>query len=325
MIRHTSVSAKENEGNFPFSQEDSHRIDDFRPQYCYQGYGLSIKSDFKLPWPEQEGFSGKPDVSISHGEVPEVLDSPHEIHGYFQVATDTVLLNAVNFVRCLITDGGRQVQIDNRHAVICILDSILSVCLHLRSVLALNASAIATRNGAVLFVGSVDKSILVAALGNLGYPLVADGIVGIMQKDGTMPKALPGFPQIYLWKHAIKSLENRGRVVVHPQVRPGIECYRIPAQRFHSMETSIHAIYFLAKDSGGISSKPLARSRTFSFLTENTSRRQVLCSPSQRKDHFRIVSTIAQQSAASRLSYPIQGCPSDTLASTISECLPPPS
>ena len=296
----------------------------------YRGYGLHFESEFEMSWPETMP-GGKPDILIRSGEVPDALEHPTEVRGYFQAATDVVLLNAGTFVRCLISASGQQVQVtlerNSKHANICILDSILSICLHFRGIFPLNASAIATTEGAALFVGRVGigKSTLVAALNDLGYPLVADGIVGVQQTAGSRPQVLCGFPQIRLWNHAINVLGQSWQEDNLSPSRPGIENYPVFIPHFCNRKIPLHTVCFLAPGNNEkISHRLLSPSEAFAFLMDNSCRVHILHDMGLDHVHFRTVTDTARYAIAEKLSFPRHDCPTAALTSWISDRLLPP-
>ena len=302
-----------------------------RRLYHYQGYGLLFESELELPWPQVDP-GGEPDVLLRIGEVPEELDSPADGAGYWQTKPGTVLLNLEDSVRCQIVAEARQIRVvlsgGDEDAIMYLLDTILAACLHMRGVLALHASAIATTEGAVLFTGIVGsgKSTLVAALVSLGYPLVADGIVGVTRVGDNLPtQVLSGFPQVRLWKSAINALDEYWHQDACSPVRHGINSYTIFTSRFHDKRVPVHTVYVLDSIHGEIVFENLSSTQAFAELTVKTCRTSLLHGLGQSADHFQNVVAIIQRATVKRLLTPRKPCPPSTLACRISACLPPPA
>lgn len=294
---------------------------------------MNIDSELELPWPVAASGRGELDVSICCGKVPKTLGPTAETHGYHQVAAGSYLLNVEGVIRCLVSEEGRQVRIaqetDGSHAIVYVLDSILSICMHLRDILPLRASAVATAEGAVLFTGSpgIGKSTLVAALIDLGYPLVADGIVGIKRTKDNSPRMLCGFPVILLWKKALRALQGTWCRNMHLPTRPGLENYPIPVRHFHGRETPVHAVFHLAGGNGGdILLKPIARAQALVTLMQHTCLGHLLRCLGRDSEHFRNVTAVIRHSVAERLSRPgPRDCSPAALAACLSGHLPPPA
>jgi len=78
---------------------------------------------------------------------------------------------------------------------------ILSLWLELHHVLAVHASAVVTRHGAVGFISGNHggKSALAAAFVRDGYPLLTDDILPVETGEGPVFSARPGYPQMRMW------------------------------------------------------------------------------------------------------------------------------
>ena len=304
--------------------KDSNRL------YHYRGYGLRIDSPIQLPWPTESSRS-KSDLSICHVEVPVTLDSATDTRGYFQVSNGICLLNVEGFARCLISEKGTKAQFDTRgsykYPIICILDSVLAVCLHLRGILALNASAIATKEGAVVFAGptGIGKSTVVAALCDLGYPLVADGIVAVSQNNDLQPQVLCGFPQILLWKKSIDALQGSWNDHARWQIRPELQGFLVSAPHFHGLNIPVHSVYLLGKHTSSIEREPLASAKAMARLIHLTCRANLLRGLGQDSVHFHNVAAVIQHSSVECLLLPVVNCPPAKVAKWISTNIPPPS
>lgn len=300
-----------------------------RPLRPYPGYGLHFRSNIDLPWPSGP-LRGKPDVSILRGTVPRSLASAVDKCAYWQTAPDALLLDVDKVARCLVFDRGRRVRValaqGGGDAIVCLVDSILAACLQMRGILALHGSAIATAEGAVLFVGPVGagKSTLSAALIDRGYSLLADGIVGIVAAEAGAPLALAGFPSVRLWPEALRDLDQQWRRSAGAPLRPGVELCAIPARRFHDDALVVRAVYVLSSvEVPETAVKPLAPVQGFAALAENTYRFRFLRGLGREASHFRAVSALVRHAGVSRLLRPKIDCLPATLAASLADRLPP--
>lgn len=299
-----------------------------RPFKRYRAYGLKFDSEVELPWPVATAASGRPDVLIRLGEVPPTLESPADGRGCWQTAPDTFLIGMDGVGRCLVSEGGRQIRLalarEGGDALACLTDSILAACLQMRGVLTLHASAIATAEGAVLIAGNVaaGKSTLAAALVDRGYPLLADGIVGVVLGDGGAPLALAGFPSVKLWAGAMKKLDRSWRRAAGAPVRFGVVRYPVPARRFHGDALAVRAVYVLSNSGEGeIDVKTPAPVRAFSALVGCTFRLGFLKGLGQEAVHFRTLSSLVRCAPANYLKRPAAACEPAELAVRMSEHL----
>ena len=176
------------------------------PAYAYRAYGLHVRSDVPLPFdplpePASIGTSEPPDVTVRRGAVPETLPAGpgHPIRSPLWQARPGAFLMHEGTVRFLVT-GGRDVLIDPLGSdaddvAAFFIGSPFTVLLQQRGLLTLHAAAVATEAGAVLLLGTSGsgKSSLAAALGERGYPLLADDVTGVVLDTGQRPVALPAF------------------------------------------------------------------------------------------------------------------------------------
>ena len=297
----------------------------------HRGYGLLFESEIELPWPVT-ARDREPDVSVRIGAVPSAVGSAADGLGCWQAAPGSLLLDVDGIAHCRVLEGGRRVlfapERGVRDAAVCLLDSILAACLQMRGVLVLHASAVATAEGAALFAGPVGigKSTLVAALADRGYPLLADGAVGIAPTGGGPPRALPGFPQIRLWRDAMDDLDESWRRAAGTPVRPGIESYAVAAPRFSDGALPVRAVHFLARaDTDEVAFEPVTPARAVTCLLRNTLRARFLRGLGQGGTHFRAMAEVARHAAAGHLRQPRHACPPAKVAAEVVTRLPAPA
>ena len=95
-----------------------------------------------------------------------------------------------------------------------LLGWILSLWLELHHVLAIHASAVVTRHGAIGFISGNrgGKSALAAAFVKGGYPLLTDDILAVGKGEGPGFFARPGYPQMRMWPDEAEYFMGSARV-----------------------------------------------------------------------------------------------------------------
>jgi len=88
-----------------------------------------------------------------------------------------------------------------------LLGPVLGLLLRLRGVTCLHASAVAFDDRAVAFVGDegAGKSTTAAAFARLGYPVISDDVVAIVEREGAF-HVLPAYPYLSLWPDSVQML-----------------------------------------------------------------------------------------------------------------------
>ena len=279
----------------------------------YHAYGLRLRSEIALPLTAAKG-QAEPDVTIRYGAVPEGLPEPVEKWGIWESGPGEFLLNLDGAARFRVSEG-REIVVesaggDDGLVTALLLSSVLAACLQQRGILTLQASAVATDAGAVLFAGSTrtGKSTLLAALVERGYPMLADDISGIVLDSGGRPTALPAFPCIRLWANAVDALGWGERT--SERVRDGVGKFLAPVERFRAAPVAVRGIFALGvhgRDTieiEGASSATAVR-----LLLRHTYRRKFLRGFGQGPQHFRAVTAVARRvpvACAIRPMYPFR-------------------
>jgi hypothetical protein len=88
---------------------------------------------------------------------------------------------------------------------------VLGLLLRLRGVVCLHAGAVTLGDRAVAFLGpeGAGKSTTAAALARRGHAVIADDVVGLVEKDGCF-SVLPAFSHLSLWPESVKILYGPG-------------------------------------------------------------------------------------------------------------------
>jgi len=186
--------------------------------FHYRVSGLRVASEAALPGLiESDAKAGDPDIHIRRGPVPDALEGFTHSGPSWQLAGDRFLLKIPDVMRMLLI-GGREILFEPApgaaidDAAIFLSGSGIGILMQQRGRVVLHASAIKVGDCAVLFCGpsGAGKSTLAVALGQLGYPFVADDFC-CLTMDGAVPWVEPDGRQHKLWGQAINALEVGGR------------------------------------------------------------------------------------------------------------------
>lgn len=186
--------------------------------FHYRVSGLTVASELALP-----GLIGsvlresEPDIRIRRGAVPDAIEGVTHSGPNWQMAGDRFLLRIPNVMRMLLIGGHEMLFEPDRGAAIddgaiFLSGSGIGILMQQRGRVVLHASAIKVGDSAVVFCGpsGAGKSTLAAALGQLGYPLVADDFC-CLNMNGAVAWLEPDGRQHKLWGRAIEALDVSGR------------------------------------------------------------------------------------------------------------------
>jgi len=153
---------------------------------------------------------------------------------------------------------------------------ILGLLLRLRGIVCLHASAVSIDNRAVAFVGSegAGKSTTAAAFARLGYPVLCDDIVALVD-CGYEFQMLPAYPRVNLWPDSVKLLYGSPDAL--PQIMPNWDkrCLKLgeaEGTKFEERPLPLGAIYVLGKaDAASAEDVEMISQKTaLIMLVENT-------------------------------------------------------
>lgn len=186
--------------------------------FRYRVSGLAVSSDLELPGLIPSEAGGNPDVTIRRAPVPTSLDGAEAIGPTWQRAGDRFLLRIPRIARFLLESGQHIVfeaedDTEPGDVAVFLSGSVFGILLHQRNHLVLHASAVLVGNKAVLFCGAsgAGKSTLAAALGERGYPLIADDQCAIVVGADGIPRTEADGRQLRLWDKSIAELGLGGR------------------------------------------------------------------------------------------------------------------
>ncbi len=281
-----------------------------------------------LPCPELPSVQGKPDVTIAYGDVPRTLINPVQTGVLYQTSERQFLLSLNNIARYLVQNGNeilveRTPGASDVEVRLFLLGSCLGALLHQRGILALHASAIQTKQGAVLFTGAsgAGKSTLLSAFLQRGYRMLADDISAIETNAQGVPVVLPGYPQSKLWADSAKRLaHNTGKL---RRVRPQLEKFSVPTTaHFASEPTPLHAMYVLVPyNQPHFDMHPLTNTEKFNVFIHHTYRQRFLDGLGLRPEHFRLAVNAAQVAKVRQIRRPMHPFLLDELVDFIEEDL----
>jgi hypothetical protein len=154
-----------------------------------------------------------PPVSVRVGETPSGLNAPLARERSFE-ANDTEFLLRLDGVATYYAHDGIEVviapeqgapELDVRSYL---MGSLFAVLCHQRELLPLHASAVATEDGAIAFLGSsgAGKSSLAAFLARGGYRVLADDICVVDPGAPKDRRVLPVAPWLKLWSATLEAM-----------------------------------------------------------------------------------------------------------------------
>jgi hypothetical protein len=183
-----------------------------------------------------------------HGEPLVVVSSSRDAGGYLWQYWDgqRFLLDATG--RHIRGDWPASRTMDD--VALNLLGPILGFVLRLRGFTCLHASAVAVGGEALAFVGrrSAGKSTTAAAFVLLGYPLMSEDVVPVVEGSGGYA-AIPGYPSVRLWPRSVDTLYGAESAL--PLLTQSMDKRRLDVhQQGHTFQTSplpLAAIYYLSK------------------------------------------------------------------------------
>ena len=290
----------------------------------YRAYGLRVRSAIPLPfdpWPDTDAV--EPDVTVRLGAIPADLPAgPGNVtrRAFWQARPGAFLMEVGEIARYLVA-GGRDVFVEplggsDDDVAVFFASSPFTALLQQRSVLTLHAAAVKDQAGAVLLLGraGVGKSSLAAALGERGYPLLADDVTGVVPAADGGPVALPAFSRHRLWAHTLDEMGWRDRV--QRRVRADVDKYWLPAQLAATEPLPVCAAIVLAEgDHFGL--EPVPPDSAFWLLCSYTHRRPMMAALGQRRAHFQAAVALARRVPVVRVTRPSQRFLLDELADRV--------
>ncbi len=169
----------------------------------YSVYGLVLDSE--IPFPElPTAPAAAAGISLRLGPVP-IGESPLERVAYTPLSPREVFVRYRNVGAALVRFG-TDITLQPHPAVdpltlrLFVLQQVTGVALLQRGLFVLHASAAVVNGHAVAFSGvsGQGKSTMLAALNQLGCPILTDDVLAVDLRDPASPTALPGLVQLKL-------------------------------------------------------------------------------------------------------------------------------
>lgn len=194
--------------------------------FAYRLCGLAVQSKIALAGAAPGDPTDHPDVTIMPGAVAGALAGARATGPAWQLGDGALLLAIPGAGRCLIERAGRilyQAEPGAEDGIAAFLSgNAFGILLQLRGQVALQASAIAVGDRAVLFLGAsaTGKSTIAAMLAMRGHAVIADGLAALSVDAAGRAQLHGDGAQLQLWADAVARLslaEHRGA-----PLRPGI-------------------------------------------------------------------------------------------------------
>jgi hypothetical protein len=177
---------------------------------------------------------------------------------------------------------------------------ILGLLLRLRGITCLHASAVASGDRAVAFVGSegAGKSTTAAALARRGYPVLSDDVVTLVERGGAF-HVMPAYPYLCLWPDSVEKIEGSREAFSRFTPEWDKRCLPLgsPDARFEDRALPLGAIYVFGdrKTDPALPIEALSAQDAFITLVANTFATNLLDSAMRAAEFAvlaRLVSTV---------------------------------
>lgn len=302
----------------PAPPGDGPTAGDETPSHGYLAFGLRWRSAVPLPLPDAPpaDLAGDADLTLRLGDVPAALCRPAaERHidtpqrkAHWQAAAGEFLIHVDRIGSIYIHQGRDALARPSGPAERFgrfMYRVLTTVVLQQRGMTPFHASASATEDGALLFLGAsgAGKSTLAATLAPRGMPLMSDDLTAVRTAASGRAEAWPAFPGVRLWGEAVARLGTHE--AAEPLVRGG-KLY-VPCAA-HPTPLAIRAVYLLAtsptptpKD---LDIVRLPRREAYRTLHRNILRLNYAAGLGCRHTHFRHLLALSRRVPLYRASRP---------------------
>jgi hypothetical protein len=275
----------------------------------YKAFDLIFESEIVLPYiPEA---TGKTDVLIKEGNVPDNLPHPVEKGVAFEIAPNEFLLTVPDIARFYISNGDhilfqRLNDVPDHEVIAFLLGIIMAPLMQQRQHLTLHASAVLYQGKALLFMGNsgVGKSTLASAFYNEGATFITDDLGVIAFSNDGRAKLLPSFPLMKLWQDILDKnhILERKKVIF----RSGVNKYYIPVQEsFPDEPVEIGAVFALTTgNEEDIEIEKIQGVEKFNILKNYTFRMRFIKGLGFKNMHFSSCGRMATQCDVYRIKRP---------------------
>ncbi len=220
----------------------------------YRFHGLAVDSQIPLPSLLPCIPPTNADVAIRIGDTPRALSNPRTQGACFAARPGEFLIWKEGVARFFVSEGREIVVEPAEGAPVSeiqrlLLSSPTSALLLQRGGLPLQASSVAHRAGAVLFVAGpcVGKSTLAMACCTRGLKLLADDLTVVLPDSSGGCRVPPAYPAIKLWPPSLRRMGMDPDAF--PRLRPELDKRVVPCvERFETQARPVAAICFLRRE-----------------------------------------------------------------------------
>ncbi|EWH00877.1 hypothetical protein [Halomonas sp. BC04] len=206
-------------------------------------------------------------------------------------------------IECRLVDPALAYMVD-----VLLLGHVMACYLELQGILALHAGALLVGDQAVLLAGhkGAGKSSMVASMATAGFPLMADDIAAVEERDGTV-FCRSAFPQVKLTSDQLERFA-RGNNSSYPRFHPGFSKLSVPVNDLGAFDFGprpVGAIYLLDRGNGHspvIETVPPARAVV--ELAKHPFLGHMLESTPMQRDRFTHLARVARAVPVKHLRYP---------------------
>lgn len=294
-----------------------------RSRRAYSLYGLWLRSQWPLPYPEgtEAGFSEvelvKGPASLFFGMAQEALieSNPATWFQHVCLRDGSTYLRWTGLFEFLISADGLRIACRPLNGAsqeafhTYLVSQVLSFALVKQGIEPLHATVIVVNEQAVGFLGDCGfgKSSLGGSFLQAGYPLLTDDLL-VVKEESREFYAYPGPPRIKLFPEIAKSLLGE-RVKGTPMntLTPKL-IIPLDQHRSHRAAAPLKALYVLTRSGAGSSCKRvmirrLSQRRAFLALLRNTFN-PVIIERERLKRQFKMATLVASKVPINLLSYP---------------------
>ncbi|MBK8899939.1 MAG: hypothetical protein IPM53_02030 [Anaerolineaceae bacterium] len=276
----------------------------------YTAFGLTWHLPFVCPEMGAPTTAVTANVSVSLGQVPDILPQATDAGPFQQVTPEAVLFRFPGVASYLVQNGAEIIIQPEPGAPetqlrLFLLGTAAALLLHQRGILPLHASGIRTPQGAVLFTGhsGFGKSTLLATFLERGYAMLTDDVAAISLDGNGRPHVSPSYPHFKLWADSAEMLNRTTDSLA--RVHPELEKFAVPAVALDNCSLPLHTVYVLTpSNEPSLRLEPLHNARKFNVFLDHTWQKMALKRMNRHAEHFRQSVAVANQIRLHRVYRP---------------------
>ena len=246
-------------------------------------------------------------MHVRWGQAPEHLEHSSGEGVLFESAPGRFLLRVRNVARYLVRDGA-EIVVDpapgseTASIRLFLFGTAFGALLHQRGLLPMHSSAIAARQGAMVFAGrsGSGKSTLAAAFQRRGYRVLADELCAVRVEQSAL--VLPASPHLMLWADVLGQFEVATNGL--RPARPGLQKYLMPlGDAFAREALPANTVFFLVRGNK-LGLEPLEGRDKIMALAGDVYRRLFSSNMKLSVEDSRKVKALARQTRMVRVTWP---------------------